>query len=324
MSFALSTTEGEAREATRAQKGGITMQKIRLALCGAAVLAISFTATAQDPAQRPFGFGNPPPTAELQKLPQTPGAKGDQERHYFFADAGREMPYHLYVPSGYDAKVGAPLVVALHGYGGNQDYFFAVMKGDLKALCDRYGYIFVAPMGYSVSGWYGAPMSVPGGPPPASGNQPARPLPPPQTGTPEEQLRERQLSEQDVLNVLDLVEKEYKIDPARIYLMGHSMGGFGAWYLGAKRADLWAAIAPMSGTTPSHEIDVETLAKVPVLVAVGGEEVPTVAASKAKVDLLRAAGGIAAYVEIDKGTHMSMIPPSVPQIFEFFSQHAKR
>jgi poly(3-hydroxybutyrate) depolymerase len=300
------------------------MRRNKLTLCAVAALAISFGAAGQSSGQRPFGFGNPPATAELERRPQTPGATGDQERHYFFEDAGREMPYHLYVPASYDPKVGAPLVVALHGYGGNQDYFFAVVKDDLKSLCDRYGYIFVAPMGYSVSGWYGAPMSVPGGPPPASGNQPARPLPSPQTGTPEEQLRERQLSEQDVLNVVDLVKQEYKIDPGRVYLMGHSMGGFGAWYLGAKHADLWAAIAPMSGTTPSHEIDVETLSKLPVLVAVGGEEVPTVAASKAKVDELKAAGGVTAYVEIEKGTHMSMIPPSVPQIFEFFSKHAKR
>jgi poly(3-hydroxybutyrate) depolymerase len=302
----------------------MTMREIKLVLHGVAVLAISFGAAAQDAGQRPFGFGDPPATAELQKVPQTPGAKGDQERHYFFKDADREMPYHLYVPPSYDPQAGAPLVVALHGWGGNEDYFFAVVKDDLKSLCDRYGYIFVAPMGYSVSGWYGAPMAVPGGPPPASGSQPARPLPPPQAGTPAEQLRERQLSEQDVLNVVALVRSEYKVDPDRVYLMGHSMGGFGAWYLGAKHADLWAAIAPMSGTTPSHDIDVETLAKLPVLVAVGGEELPTVAASKAKVDLLKAAGGVTAYVEIEKGTHMSMIPPSVPQIFEFFSKHTKR
>jgi poly(3-hydroxybutyrate) depolymerase len=298
------------------------MHRISLAACGVALLASSLVAQAQESAQRPFGFGNPPATAELERLPQTPGAKGDQERHYFFTAAGREMPYHLYVPASYDPKVGAPLVVALHGYGGNQDYFFAVVK-DLQALCDRYGYLFVAPMGYSVSGWYGAPMSVPGGPPPASGNAPARPLPPPQTGTPEEQLRERQWSEQDVMNVVALVRKEHKVDPARVYLMGHSMGGFGAWYLGAKHAEIWAAVAPMSGTTATHDIDVQALKRLPVLVAVGGEEVPTVAASKAKVDALKAAGGITAYVEIEKGTHMSMIPASVPQIFEFFSRAAK-
>ena len=47
------------------------------------------------------------------------------------------MPYHLYVPASCNPRVGAPLVVALHGYGGKHDYFFAVVKADLQALCDR-------------------------------------------------------------------------------------------------------------------------------------------------------------------------------------------
>ena len=43
-----------------------------------ALLAMSLRANAQEP--RPFGFGNPPATAELKRLPQTPGARGDQCR----------------------------------------------------------------------------------------------------------------------------------------------------------------------------------------------------------------------------------------------------
>src|SRR6185295_272629 len=82
-------------------RGVMTMRRISLTAFGVALLAISLGANAQEPAQR----GNPPATAELQRLPQTPGAKGDQQRHYFFDAAGREMPYRLYVPSGYDARV---------------------------------------------------------------------------------------------------------------------------------------------------------------------------------------------------------------------------
>jgi poly(3-hydroxybutyrate) depolymerase len=64
----------------------------------------------------PFGFGPPMASAELAKQPQTKGAKGDQQRHYFFEDANQEMPYHLYVPLNYDPGKETPLVVALHGY----------------------------------------------------------------------------------------------------------------------------------------------------------------------------------------------------------------
>jgi poly(3-hydroxybutyrate) depolymerase len=61
-------------------------------------------------------------------LAQAPGAKGDQQRRYSFGAAGKEMPYRLYVPRSYDPAVAAPLVVALHGFGGNQDYFFNAVK----------------------------------------------------------------------------------------------------------------------------------------------------------------------------------------------------
>jgi len=44
---------------------------------------------------------------------------------------------------------------------------------------------------------------------------------------------------------LDEVRKLYAIDPDRIYLMGHSIGGRGTWQLAEARPDVWAACAPM-------------------------------------------------------------------------------
>lgn len=269
---------------------------------------------AQAPAQAYVGPG--PSSEEVAAWPQTRGAKGDQERHYRLEKAGREMPYHLYVPQSYDPKKGAPLVVALHGYGVNHGFFFGFVQ-ELPELCEQYGFICVAPMGYSTSGWYGAPMTVPGTPPPGSR------LPVPQTGTEQEQLRERELSELDVMSVLDLVRHEYKVDDKRIYLMGHSMGGFGTWFLGQKHAGTWAAIAPMSGINENglKELDFRTLARKPVLVAVGEQEADTVVSSKKAVDALMAAGGEVKYVEIAGGTHGSMVAPSTALIMEFFSKH---
>jgi hypothetical protein len=128
--------------------------------------------------QTPPAFVGPGPSGEeLAAMPQTPGAKGDQERHYYFEEAGREMGYHLYVPESYDPAVGAPLVVALHGFGVNYKFFLSVVP-QLTSLCEQYGFICVAPMGYTISGWYGAPMTIPGAPPPGSG------LPIPQRGIP--------------------------------------------------------------------------------------------------------------------------------------------
>lgn len=45
------------------------------------------------------------------------------------------------------------------------------------------------------------------------------------------QARKAEYSEKDVLQVLALRKKHYKIDGKRIYLMGHSMGAIGTWAL---------------------------------------------------------------------------------------------
>jgi len=283
----------------------------------APLLLCSLVGTAVAGQAPPPAFVGPGPSSEtLAALPQTPAAKGDQERHYRLEKAGREMAYHLYVPQKYDPVKGAPLVVALHGYGVNYGFFFSAVK-DLPALCEQYGFICVAPMGYSTSGWYGAPMTVPGTPPPGSR------LPVPQTGSEKEQLLERELSELDVMKVIEIVRREYRIDSKRMYLMGHSMGGFGTWFLGQKHLDMWAAIAPMSGINDAglKELDFQKIARKPVLVAVGEQETETVVTSKKAVEALKAAGGEVIYVEIAGGTHGSMVAPSTARILEFFSRH---
>jgi predicted peptidase len=247
------------------------------------------------------------------------GAKGDQQRHYFFEAAGEDMPYRLYVPGSYDPKIGAPLIVALHGYGGDQNYFFEAVK-DLPALCERYGVIFVAPMGLAKDGWYGAPLSIPGNAPRSGGG--ATPTP---DRTPAQETQYRALSERDVLNVLDLVKREYKIDARRIYLMGHSMGGFGTWWLGQKHADIWAAIAPMSGVLPNVDYQLPKLKNVPVMVSIGGAENPAwVEASRKQIDAMKALGMTTDYFEPEGATHGGMIAPTTPRVFEFLAKQRKQ
>ena len=249
---------------------------------------------------------------------QAAGSKGDQQRSYYFAEAGEEMRYRLYVPESYDAAAGAPLVVALHGFGGNQDYFFRAVP-NLPALCDQYGFILVAPMGRSTDGWYGAPLSIPGSAPRSSGRPP-----PPKTRAPEEEAEYRALSEADVMNVIELVREEYNVDARRMYLMGHSMGGFGTWWLGQKYADMWAAIAPMSGVLPDVDYHLPNLRDVAVHVSIGSEETPEwVEASRAQVEVMEEMGMTAAYFEPEGADHGSMIPPAVPRVLEFFNGRSK-
>jgi pimeloyl-ACP methyl ester carboxylesterase len=51
----------------------------------------------------------------------------------------------------------------------------------------------------------------------------------------------------DALEVLEEARAVLKTDPRGVWLTGHSMGGHGAWHLGATFPDRWAAIAPSAG-----------------------------------------------------------------------------
>ncbi len=51
----------------------------------------------------------------------------------------------------------------------------------------------------------------------------------------------------DALEVLDIARSTLNVDPRRVYLTGHSMGGHGTWHLGALYPDRFAAIGPSAG-----------------------------------------------------------------------------
>jgi len=51
----------------------------------------------------------------------------------------------------------------------------------------------------------------------------------------------------DALETLKYALDHYPVDPRRVYLTGHSMGGHGAWYVGTLYPWLFAAVAPSAG-----------------------------------------------------------------------------
>jgi len=221
------------------------------------------------------------------------GRTGDIRRHYFFAAAGEIMPYHLYLPSGYTPTRAFPLVVALHGLGANEDSMLGPLYR-IPALADKHGFIVVAPLGYRVDGGYGA---FPSG-------------------------RRGQLSEQDVLEVIKLVRQTYKIDDNRIYLVGHSMGAIGAWVLGAKHPEIWAALAPISGQ--GQPASLEKMKAIPEIVVHGdADDVVPVGGSRAMVAEMNKLNVEVKYIEVPGGNHINVAGPNMAAIFDFFDAHKK-
>src|SRR5262249_53820196 len=109
------------------------------------VLSLATPGSAQEPGQKQPGG---PPSSRIQK------------KTYDFKEASKEMEYALFVPSKYDQAKKTPLLVALHGLGGNPQQI--IRSRGLTDQAEKYGYIVVAPMGYNSSGWYG--VRAPGGP----------------------------------------------------------------------------------------------------------------------------------------------------------------
>lgn len=51
----------------------------------------------------------------------------------------------------------------------------------------------------------------------------------------------------DAMEVLEIAQRTLNVDPTRVYLTGHSMGGHGTWSIGATYPDRFAAIGPSAG-----------------------------------------------------------------------------
>ena len=231
-----------------------------------------------------------------------------EERTYYFEEAGMDMPYCVYASSKIDPAEPAPLIVALHGAGTGPQI---MCNSTIVELAEEHGYIVASPMGYNERGGYGAPRRAGG--PGGDENAPAN-------------LSE--LSEQDVLNVFDMMLEEFNVDEDRIYLMGHSMGGGGTMHLGPKYAERWAAIAPIAGGggRPNQTELLERLrdADVAVIVVHGeADEIVPVQGSRDLAAELEAMGIESEYVELAGVGHGPVINLAQAHIFEFFGKHSR-
>src|SRR5688572_25255853 len=83
-----------------------------------------------------------------------------QQRTYTFADTNEQLPYALFVSSKVTKDKKNPLIVSLHGLGGDQN---TMVRESLRSveLAEQGGYILLAPMGYNSGGWYGIPPGAP-------------------------------------------------------------------------------------------------------------------------------------------------------------------
>jgi poly(3-hydroxybutyrate) depolymerase len=227
---------------------------------------------------------------------------GDMERHFVLDGANEIMPYRVYVPTTYNTARPTPLVIALHGLGANEDSFFDRYDRLPPQLAEKHGFLMAAPLGFRVDGFYGSPI---GGSVDAASQQ------------------KQQLSEKDVLEVLRRMRAAYNVDESRIYLIGHSMGAIGAWFLGAKYPETWAALATFAGTGSRQSV--ERMKALPQFVVHGdADRTVNVAGSRTMVEEMKKLGMKVTYIEVPGGSHTGVVVPNLPAAFEFLAAHKKQ
>jgi predicted peptidase len=201
------------------------------------------------------------------------------------------QPYRLFVPAKYDAKQKWPLVVALHGMGGDENSFFnGYAKGVIKEEAEKRGYLIVCPKGRGPAAMYlGA-------------------------------------AERDVLDVIKETRRQFNIDENRVYLMGHSMGGYGTWSVAVNNPDLFAALAPISGGgMPQVVLGLKKITHIPWLVTHGDKD-PTVSVEESRrmVKAGKDLGIEIKYNEVPGGNHGNIVVPAFKEIFDWFDAHKRQ
>jgi pimeloyl-ACP methyl ester carboxylesterase len=276
-------------------------------------------------------------------------------REYGFKETNENLPYAVFVSSKVTKDKKSPMVLALHGYLGNYGTF---MRTACVDEAEKGGYILVGVMGYSPTAPFGntnmfgrrggpgpgaapttAPTSSPAGTPaPApggAGNARAGGMGgapgaafggfggrgPAIGGTKEtDSAKVAELSEKDTMTVLEMVRKEFNIDDNRIYLMGHSMGGAGALYLGEKYAPMWAAVAGLAGFGSP---DPKGKMKDTPLYLTAGSLDNLGSGGRALAEKLKAGGMDCEWKEMPGLDHGGIIAGAMPDVFKFFGAHIK-
>jgi predicted peptidase len=190
--------------------------------------------------------------------------------------------YRLFIPAHYDTTKKYPLVLYLHGGGGRGNDNRKQIDGGNGYLIDlftgnntqaRYSSFVVAPQSPMQEGWIED-----------------------DTITPTRQLRL-------VYEMIRELLRTYKIDDARVYVAGQSMGGFGTLAIISEYPRLFAAGVVLCGG--GDQAKVSRLANTPIWAFHGAkdESVP-VERSRTIVAGIRNAGGQARYTEYADGDHL--------------------
>jgi predicted peptidase len=192
------------------------------------------------------------------------------QRRTFKGADDSELSYGWLAPLAAKPGEKYPLVVCLHGAGGNAKASTILARQGMR---EQYPALVMVPEADRPFTWAKTDLIKRGGKPMDSPEK----LP-------------------VLIEAIHSLVKSEAIDPARIYITGQSMGGVGTWGAIARYPELFAAAVPVCGAWRVE--DAGKMASVPVW-AFHGEEDPTVPVrySRELTAAITKAGGTAKYTE---------------------------
>jgi len=149
-----------------------------------------------------------------------------QDRDFHFKLAGRTRYYSIHLPRGYDGRYRLPVVLVLHGGGG--DARVTRRQTQMDRVSDRFGFLAVYPEGtgilrHKLLTW--------------------------NAGSCCGYAVKKQIDDVGfIAAVLDDLNRRLPIDSKRVYATGMSNGAMMCYRLACELFDRIAAIAPVSGT----------------------------------------------------------------------------
>lgn len=143
-----------------------------------------------------------------------------------------DRPIDVHVPPSYRKGTPAPLLVLLHGYSASGELQAKYLG--IQAATDAAGMLFVAPDGTTnvigMKFWNATDACCAKG-------------------------RDQVDDSTYLLAVIDQVKAEYDVDPNRVFVVGHSNGGFMSYRMACDHADVIAAIVSLEGATYEDPAD---------------------------------------------------------------------
>jgi predicted esterase len=197
----------------------------------------------------------------------------------FKGQHGDALSYRLLTPESYDSTQRYPLVISLHGgVGYGTDNVRQLANWEIQQLMEpqnrkKYPAFILAPQISHGGSWGGLPHLVP--------------------------------RDTIVFDLISSLKAEFSIDPNRVYVIGHSLGGYGTWHFIGTRPDVFAAAVPLSGAGDPDLA--KNMVNVPVWAFHGETDrnVP-VDGSRAVIKAIRQAGGHPRYTEFaDVGHYLN-------------------